>query len=187
VADVNATLRFLMACLACAGAVPWLSLTAYGMAQLPLELLRVDRGVRDFQLAESSEVQGLLAGQGGDSGEEEEGPGQEHEDGGAAAAAAGPQGEDEWWQLAGVGGARRSPRGQGQQLRGASSGEESPPPSSQRLASGAAPPTAWERQQAAAAAMRAVCQWILSPAPRTNPWLAGWQLDHIHSHLELEI
>eukprot|EP01047_Picozoa_sp_COSAG01_P117667 COSAG01_NODE_46335_length_401_cov_0.433775_2_plen_63_part_01 len=42
-ADVNATLRFLMACLACAGAVPWLSLTAYGMAQLPLELFRPHR------------------------------------------------------------------------------------------------------------------------------------------------
>ena len=64
---VNATLRFLVACLSTLGAFPWLTFTAYGLARLPLALLRGEgQRQRDEQLATYAERKTLLGPDGED-------------------------------------------------------------------------------------------------------------------------
>eukprot|EP01051_Picozoa_sp_SAG22_P013905 SAG22_NODE_1616_length_3986_cov_2.289169_1_plen_399_part_00 len=60
------TLRFLVAGLSCLGAFPWLTFTAYGVARLPLTLLRGESlAARDARLASPMERRGLLSTAGG--------------------------------------------------------------------------------------------------------------------------
>lgn len=72
--DVNPTLRFIMACLACAGIVPWLSFTAFGIVRMPAQLLKPPEEEVDLASANVSERRGLLGdyGEGSASDEEEQ-------------------------------------------------------------------------------------------------------------------